>query len=276
MTSKLQRSVFFVSDSTGLTSQKLGNSLLEQFPEYQFDYHIFPYVDNEAKAFSAVQKINAAAISESERPLVIETIINQDIRKIIGTCNGFMLDVLDTFLKPLEQELGVPSSHMVGRAHGLSEHLKYKGRIDAMNFALDNDDGAKITRYDEAELILVGVSRSGKTPTCIYLALQGGVFAANYPMTEEDLTLGRLPKPLEAFKDRLYGLTIDPKVLSAIRNERKANSHYASLMQCEDEVRVTEMMFQRYGIPYIDTTQISVEEIATRILLDTGLRGHKN
>ena len=275
MTNKLQRSVFFVSDSTGLTSQKLGNSLLEQFPEYEFDYHICPYVDTEEKAVLVVERINSAVVESEERPLVIETIINKDIRRIIAGCNGFMLDVLDTFLKPLEQELGVPSSHMVGRAQSLNQDMKYKGRIDAMNFALDNDDGAKITRYDEAELILIGVSRSGKTPTCIYLALQGGVFAANYPMTEEDLTVGRLPKPLEPYKDRLYGLTIDPKVLSAIRNERKANSRYSSLMQCEDEVRVTEMMFQRYQIPYIDTSRISVEEIATRILLDTGLRGHR-
>ena len=276
MTSKLQRSVFFVSDSTGLTAQKLGNSLLEQFPDFEFEYHILPYVDSESKAASAVNRINRAAETEAHRPLVIETVVNKQLRDQIHACKGFTLDILDTFLKPLELELGAHSSHMVGRAQGVSEDRKYKSRIDAMNFALDNDDGAKITRYDEAEVILVGVSRSGKTPTCIYLALQGGVFAANYPMTEEDLKLGRLPKPLEPYRSRLYGLTIDPKILSAIRNERKANSRYASQMQCEDEVRITEMMFQRYGIPFIDTTHISVEEIATRILLDTGLRGHQS
>lgn len=271
----MKRTVFFISDSTGLTAENLGGSLLSQFQDVEFERVVVPYVDNIEAASAAVAEINEAAERDTVRPIVIDTIVNPEIRQMLDSSRGFVLDVLSTFLQPLAIELAATPSDSVGRAHSTDDNESYKNRIDAVNFALDNDDGAKLHKYHQAQVILVGVSRSGKTPTCLYLALQGGVFAANYPMTEEDLNSGAMPKALMAHKDRLFGLTIDPTTLSAIRNERRADSRYASMSQCEDEVRTTEMMFQRYNIPYINTSHISVEEIATRILLETGLRGHK-
>jgi regulator of PEP synthase PpsR (kinase-PPPase family) len=139
-------------------------------------------------------------------------------------------------------------------------------RIDAVNFALDNDDGSKIKHYDKADIILVGVSRSGKTPTCLYLALQFGIKAANYPLTEEDLQNFSLPDVLKPHKHKIFGLTIDPERLAAIRNERKANSRYASLAQCYYETEEVEHLYQQEQISFLSTTDLSVEEISTKIM----------
>ncbi len=267
------RSAFFISDSTGVTAETLGDSLLNQFSNLRFRKVILPYVDTPAKAEQAVEKIRTAAAADGARPIIVDTIVNPEIRAIIATAEGFVVDILSTFLAPLEAELEERSSYTVGRTHNAESEQHYKNRIDAMNYALDNDDGARVNRFHEAQLILIGVSRSGKTPSSIYLALHSGVFTANYPLTSEDLDSGRLPKPLESVRERLYGLTIEPARLSVIRSERRANSRYASLTRCEDEVRAAEGLFKRFNIPYIDTTHCSIEEIAARILADTGIRG---
>ena len=102
----------------------------------------------------------------------------------------------------------------------MSDPKRYNMRIEATNFAMSSDDGQGVQHYHEADLILMGVSRSGKTPTCLYLALQYGVFAANYPLAEEDLESGRLPQILEGFRAKIYGLTISPETLTQIRRER--------------------------------------------------------
>ena len=271
----MKRTAFFVSDSTGITAETLGHSLLAQFENLEFDKVILSYIDSEDKALSAVEKIRAAAEQDGHPPIIFDTIVNREVRQIIAEQSpGFLVDVLETFLTPLENFLQIQSSYHVGRTHSATNQANYKNRIDAVNYALDNDDGARINRYDKAELILIGVSRSGKTPTCLYMAMQTGVFVANYPLTEEDLETNRLPKPLLDHRQRLYGLTIDPERLMAIRQERRANARYSSLRQCEDETRQAEALFKRFGIPFIDTTHASVEEIATRILADTGLRGY--
>lgn len=266
------RSAFFISDSTGVTAETLGDSLLNQFESIRIRKFILPYVDTPEKARAALERIGRAASEDGQRPIIVDTIVNPEIRDIIAGADAFIVDILSTFLAPLEQELQARSSYTVGRAHNPETEQAYKQRINAMNYALDNDDGARINRYDEAQLVLIGVSRSGKTPSSIYLALHAGIYTANYPLTAEDLDSGRLPKPLESARDRLYGLTIEPQRLSAIRSERRANSRYASLTRCEDEVRAAEAMFRRFNIPFIDTTHCSVEEIAARILADTGLR----
>lgn len=272
----MTRTVFFISDSTGITAETLGSSLLSQFEQQKFEHVIVPYVDSIEKAQAAVEKIDRVAKESGEQPIIFDTLVNADIRAVIATSSGFIIDVLAHFLGQLETALGQKPSSTVGRVKNADRDARYKNRIDAVNFALDNDDGARINRYDQAQVILIGVSRSGKTPTCLYLALQTGVFVANYPLTEEDLEERRLPRPLAEYRDRLYGLTIEPERLSAIRSERRPNSPYASLRRCEDEVRDAEALFGRFGIPYIDTTHASVEEIATRILVETGLRGQRS
>lgn len=265
----MKRTAFFISDGTGITAETLGNSLLAQFDHIEFERITIPYVDNENSARDAVLQINKAAVNDGNQPVIFDTIVNQPIREIIASANGFMMDVFASFLKPLEEVLESSSSYSVGKSHSIPDDDSYKVRIDAVHFALDNDDGARTRYYDQADVILIGVSRSGKTPTCLYLALQFGIKTANYPLTEDDLDDVQLPKPLRAHRDKLFGLSIEAERLAAIRTERKSNSKYSSLSQCESEVRGAESIYNRFRIPYLNSTHASVEEISTRILAKT-------
>jgi regulator of PEP synthase PpsR (kinase-PPPase family) len=266
-----RRTVFFVSDQTGVTAETMGHSLLTQFDGQAFRQVTLPFISTVEKAEEAVRRINATAEAEGVRPVIFSTLVQEDLREIIKRANGLVLDFFDAFLGPLEMELKLKSSRAQGKAHGMSDIAAYTTRINATNFALANDDGAVTRDYDRADLILVGVSRTGKTPTCLYLALQYGVFAANYPLADEELETGRLPAVLNNYRRKLYGLTIAPERLQQIRNERRPNSNYSSASQVDFEVRAAEAIFRRYDIPYIDTTECSIEEISSRILDRTGV-----
>jgi regulator of PEP synthase PpsR (kinase-PPPase family) len=271
----MKRTAFFISDGTGLTAEALGHSLLAQFEKIDFERITVPYIDDTNKAREMVMRINQAEETDGARPLVFDTIVNSDIREVISGGNGFMVDIFGTFLSPLEQELQSSSSYSVGKSHAISNEGRYERRINAVNFALDNDDGARTRHYDEADLILVGASRSGKTPTCLYLALQYGVKAANYPITEEDLDDQNIPATLRPHKQKIFGLTIDPERLATIRNERRPNSRYSSMKQCMLEIEEIELMYRRERIPYLNTTAYSIEEISTRIMVSTGLKRNR-
>lgn len=266
------RTAFFISDGTGITAETLGNSLLTQFEGIHFEMITLPYIDTIEKAERVVAKINEACINDQHAAIVFDTIVNPEIRELIASSNGFKIDVFETFLKPLEKELNAHSSYSVGKSHAINESSRYKERIASVNFALDNDDGGRIQQYHQADVILVGVSRCGKTPTCLYMALQFGIRAANYPITIDDLESSGLPEILMKHRDKLFGLTIDPFHLAAIRHERRPNSRYASLEQCEFEVREVEKRLQQLNLGMINTTHFSVEEIATRIMADAGLK----
>lgn len=267
----MKRTAIFISDGTGITAETMGNSLLAQFDSIEFERITWPYMDSIEKAQKAVEKINRIAEETGHPPIIFDTIVDKNIRKMIDDSKALNIDIFAAFLAPLEAELQVESSYSVGKSHAPTTSANYLARIDAVNFALDNDDGARTRHYTEADIILVGVSRSGKTPTCLYMAMQFGVKAANYPLTEEDMNDLRLPDFLEPFRHKLFGLTIDPERLAAIRNERRANSRYASLKQCYLEVDEVEDLYQREQIPFISTTDKSIEEIATRIMAETGL-----
>ncbi len=264
----MKRTVFFISDGTGITAEHLGNSLLSQFENIEFDKVTLPYVNSIESAHKAVHRINQCCQLDGNRPIIFDTIVNQEIRQLLFGSKGFMVDIFGTFVSPLEKELGTHSSYTVGKSHSIVDDQKYKIRMEAIQFALDNDDGARTRHYDTADVIIVGVSRSGKTPTCIYLALQYGIRAANYPLTEEDLDDIALPKILKPYKSKLFGLTIEPDRLANIRNERKANSRYASFRQCEMEVRAVESLYNKIGISYLNSTHLSVEEISTKVVTD--------
>lgn len=268
----MKRTAFFISDGTGITAEALGHSLLSQFQSIDFEQITLPYINSPEKAQAALAQINENKLATGERPIIIDTIVNQNIRAIFANCDGFMIDVFSTFLNPLEKELGTASTYTVGRAHSITDQTKYKTRINAVHFALDNDDGARTNQYEKADIILVGVSRSGKTPTCLYLALQFGICAANYPLTEDDFDDLQLPKILKSVKEKLFGLVIDAERLSAIRQERKPNSRYASIQQCQEEVRGIKALINQQNIPFIDTTELSIEEISTRILVEGKLK----
>ena len=266
------RPAFFISDGTGLTAEGLGQALLSQFDSVTFDKNTLAYIDSVEKAKEAVAEINATGKKYQITPIVFDTIVNQEVRDVIADCNGFLVDIFQTFLKPLERELGKSSSYSVGMSHAVAPDGQYARRIDAVNFALDNDDGARIRYYDQADLILIGVSRSGKTPTSLYLAMQYGLKVANYPLTEDDLDDDLLPDTLRKYKARLFGLTINPERLQTIREMRRPESRYASLKQCQFEVNEVETLYRRHAIPFLSTTERSVEEISGRILQITGKR----
>lgn len=270
----MKRSVFFISDGTGITAETLGHSLLAQFESIEFSANTLPYIDTVEKAEEVVREINRVADEDGIRPVIIDTIVDKSIRDVISSANAYMMDVFETFVDKLQTELCSTPVNTVGKSHSIVDSKTYNIRIDAVHFALDNDDGARTRHYDKADIILVGVSRSGKTPTSLYMALQFGVYVANYPLTEDDFDDLRLPATLREHKSKIFGLTIDAGRLSAIRNERRANSIYASLGQCQKETRAVEAMFNREGVPFIQTTHLSIEEISTRILASAGIKRH--
>ena len=261
-----KRTVFFVSDQTGVTAETMGHSLLTQFDGAQYQSVSMPFISTIAQAEEVVRNINAAARESALRPIVFATLVDDTVREIVQGADALVLDFFAAFLGPLETELGLPSAHASGRAHGMADLATYTARINATNYALANDDGAGARDYGSADVVLVGVSRSGKTPTCVFLALQYGVYAANYPLAEEDLDSGRLPEVLAPHRHKLFGLTIRAERLQQIRNERRPGSRYASLSQVEYELRAAGALFARVGLPFLDTTECSIEEIASRIL----------
>ena len=265
-----RRTVFFVSDQTGVTAETLGHSLMTQFEGLEFRPVTLPFVSTLDKAREAVRRIDRAAQEEGLRPIVFSTLVQDELRDVVMTANGLFLDLFSAFVGPLERELNTRSTHRAGRAHGIADLAAYTARINATNFALANDDGTG-GDYAHADVVLVGVSRVGKTPTCVYMALQYGVFAANYPLTEEDLEAGRLPARLEQFRSKLYGLTIRPERLQQIRAERRRDSRYASRAQVQYELRAADALFARYSVPTLDTSESSIEEIASRIMNSTGI-----
>lgn len=266
-----ERTVFFLSDQTGVTAETLGHSLLTQFSGQDFRQVTLPFIDSEDKAREAVKKINSAADSDTERPIVFSTLVQDEFRAILRNAKGLHLDIFDAFLEPMENELQQKSTHEAGRAHGMSDIESYMKRIEATNFALANDDGGVTRNYEVADVILLGVSRSGKTPTCLYLALQYGVYAANFPLTDEEFDSGSLPDFLVSQKEKLFGLTIAPTRLQQIRKERRALGQYSSAQQVRYELREAEKIFKKYDVPHINTTEFSIEEIASRILNSTGV-----
>ncbi|MEZ5565833.1 MAG: pyruvate, water dikinase regulatory protein [Gammaproteobacteria bacterium] len=266
-----RRVVFFLSDQTGVTAETLGRSLLTQFDDHDFEQVTLPFIDSIVKADEAVHRINTVAAETGTRPIIFSTLVHDDIRERIARVDGLLLDFFSTFLGQMERELLVRSTQAVGRAHGMKDPGSYDKRIEATNFALNNDDGTRTSEYDQADVILVGVSRSGKTPTCLYLALTYGVFAANYPLSEDEFETGRLPRVLEAHRSKLFGVSISAERLQRIRQERRPEGRYASMEQVRYELRGAEALFRRYQIGWVDTTGFSIEEIASKILSTTGI-----
>lgn len=267
-----ERPVFFLSDRTGITAETLGNSLLTQFEGIAFRKTTLPFINTPEKARNTVEYINHVGKRAGARPLVFSTTVSDEIRAILRGVDGFFLDLFEAFIPGLEQELGQPSTHAAGRAHGVSDFDRYRTRIEAIHFAMETDDGISLKKLDQADLVLIGPSRVGKTPTSMYMALQHGLFVMNYPLTEEDLERQKLPEPLERHVDKLFGLTSDPERLAQIRHERRPGSKYASANQCSFEIRAAEQLYRKYRIPFVNSSNMSVEEIATVAMQEKNLR----
>jgi regulator of PEP synthase PpsR (kinase-PPPase family) len=267
------RTVFFVSDGTGITAETFGNSILSQFAIKP--RHVRrPFIDTVDKAHQVLREIHHSAATEGQRPVVFVTLVNPEILAIIkgdaaeALHKGLVLDMFNTFIEPLEAEFAMTSNHRVGRFADVSKSQEYTDRIDAINYSLAHDDGQSAKNLASADVILVGVSRSGKTPTSLYLAMQHGIKAANYPLIPEDFDRGQIPSTLAPYRKKCFGLTIDPERLSQIRNERRPDSKYAAVENCRREVREAEAMMRREGIAWLSSTHKSIEEIATTILRD--------
>jgi [pyruvate, water dikinase]-phosphate phosphotransferase / [pyruvate, water dikinase] kinase len=268
------RTAYYISDGTAITAEVFGHALLSLFT-LEFKHITIPFVETVEHAQQVINKISESFQDDKQRPLVFYTIVNVEVRKIISKSLGINYNFLDQFVAPLEKVLGVPSKPEKHRTHSIHEKT-YDIRIEAVNYALANDDGSNLKDYDEADIVLVGVSRSGKTPTSLYLALQYGIKAANYPFTEDDMVdVLKMPPALKRFKDKLFGLTIEAERLHQIRSERRANSRYASIAQCRMELREVENLYRKEKIPFLNSTRYSIEEISAKILAQTGLQRRK-
>ncbi len=265
------RHVFFVSDGTGITAETLGNTLLTQFADVNFVKSLLPFVSTPEKARLTVDYINHIAADSEQRPLVFSTTVSDAARAVLRECNALFVDLFDTYIHTLEKELGVISTHAQGRAH--SAHSRhYDARIEAINYALEHDDGQSVRDLARAELILIAPSRCGKTPTSLYLAMQHGIFATNFPLLDEDLEKPSLPKVLAGYESKLFGVTSEPERLSQVRNERRPGSRYASIAQCSYELRQAETLYRKHQIPSVNSANMSIEEMAATVLQDKGLR----
>jgi regulator of PEP synthase PpsR (kinase-PPPase family) len=263
--SNITRIVFIVSDGTGITAENFSQSILAQF-ELTFKLIRIPFTDSVDKAVAAVEAINAAFQRDKVEPIVFTTLVNVELNGIVSKAQGLVLDMFQTFVAPLEQALGLKSTHAMNRLHHNADTAAYKNRIEAINYSLAHDDGQSNQNLADADVILVGVSRVGKTPTSLYLAMQYGLKAANYPLIPEDFERGQLPKDLIAQRSKIFGLMIDPERLSEIRNERRPGSNYAKLENCRYEINEATAMMRRQSIPWVLTTSKSIEEIATTVL----------
>ena len=268
------KSVFFISDRTGLTTESLGNALLTQFPLATFKREIIPFVDSEFKVSQAIIRINSRYLQYGERPIVFTSIMDNALRdkfKLNYVCH---IDFFESFIPTLEKDIGQTASQAVGMSHGINDEAKYYKRIDAIDFALYNDDGVTAKNYEEADVILVGVSRVGKTPTCLYLAVNYGIKAANYPFAELDLQQDKLPQILVAHHYKLFGLTVDVERLHHIRTNRLPNTKYAQLSTCRSEIEAAEYIMHNYDIPCLNVSKKSIEEISVAILQRIKLNHH--
>ena len=263
--------VFYISDRTGITSETFGRSLLTQFPDHAVHYYSLTYIDTAEKIDAVIRRIETA-VDSGRRVVAFSTLSNAEHRRQLTSARFPVIDLFEHCLPALQQILDEQTSPVIGQTHGMGDQDRYLARIDAVNYTLNVDDGLRTRDYQQADIILAGVSRSGKTPTCLYLAMQFGIRAANYPLVDEDLDSGQLPDPLKQWKNKVYGLVIEPETLQRIRQARRPDSQYASIEQCRKEVRVVDSLFHQENIPVIESSTMSIEELATTIMQKAGLQ----
>ena len=266
-----RRAVFFVSDSTGITAETLGSALLVNFPAVVFEQHTIPFVDSPVRAAEVVAEV-ARADAAGLSPLVFTTIKQAALRDQLAAARGVTVDLLAGHLRELEAALDIRASERLGQFHGVGDVERYHERMRAVEYAIEHDDGQSLRALELAEVIIIAPSRCGKTPTIMYLALQYGVLVANYPLTDDDFPTETLPRPISPYATRCFGLTTTPLRLSQVRSERRPRSRYASLEQCTLELRRAEDLYRRNGIPFLNSSAKSVEEMSAVILQTMKLR----
>lgn len=261
---QIERTVFFISDGTGITAGALGQ-LLAHFPQTHFKQVRAPFTDSIPKIEEAKQRMLIAKAADGMRPVVIMSLGNIEHRALLKEADAYFIDLFNTFIDPLGIELAQEPLTGKGIAHGVMG-ANYHERMEAINFTLTHDDGMTHGGLAEAQVILIGVSRCGKTPTSIYLAMQFGIKAANYPLIPEDFERNTLPEVLSQHTDKLFGLTIKPERLHSVRSERRPDSFYASLDNCRSEIAIAERLMKAANVPCTDSTSRSIEELSAIIL----------
>ena len=258
--------VFFLSDSTGISAETMGNALLIQFPGLRFERTVIPFISSAEEARAVVARLDATLDASERTPLVFTTAARDEVRLELQRTRCPTIDFFDIHMQRVESILHRRGERLPARLHGVGDIKRYNSRMQAIEYAIEHDDGQSVRGLEKADVILVAPSRCGKTPTAMYLALQHGLFVANYPIVEEDLEVIELPRPVRKLRERCFGLMTSPARLSAVRQERRPGSQYASLEQCTFELRRTQAMFSRHQLPVVDSSTKSVEEISTIIL----------
>ena len=257
--------VFFLSDSTGIRAETMGNALLIQFPNLRFERRLIPFISSVEEARRVVAILDAAATGPV-MPLAFSTTAVEEVRQELLRTTCPLIDFFDLHMARVESILGAKGVRIAARLHGMGDVQRYNARMAAVEYAIEHDDGQSMRALDKADVILVAPSRCGKTPTTMYLALQHGIFVANYPLVEEDFETAELPRPVQQLRERCFGMTTTPARLSQVRHERRPNSRYASLEQCSYELRRAEAMYRNHRLPVINSSTKSVEEMSTVIL----------
>ena len=257
--------VFFLSDSTGISAETMGNALLIQFPQLRFERRLIPFIATVAEAQRVVAVLDEAADGPAT-PIAFTTAATDEIRQVLHTTRCPMIDFFELHMSRVEEVFGVAAHREVAKLHGVGDIQRYNSRMAAIEYSIEHDDGQSIRAMDKADVVLVAPSRCGKTPTTMYLALQHGLFVANYPLVEEDLDQAALPRPVRHLREKCIGILADAARLSEVRQARRPNSRYASLEQCRFELRRAEAMYDANRLPVINSTTRSVEEMSTLIL----------
>jgi [pyruvate, water dikinase]-phosphate phosphotransferase / [pyruvate, water dikinase] kinase len=257
--------VFFLSDSTGITAETMGNALLIQFPDLRFERRLIPFISTIDEARRVVKVLDTAAAGPVT-PLAFSTAAVEEVRHELSHTKCPLIDFFDLHMERVESILGTKGIRVAARLHGMGDVKRYNTRMAAVEYAIEHDDGQSMRALDKADVILIAPSRCGKTPTTMYLALQHGIFVANYPLVDEDFDTAELPRPVRGLRDRCFGMLTTPARLSQVRHERRPNSRYASLEQCTYELRQAEAMYRNHRLPVINSSTKSVEEMSTVIL----------
>jgi regulator of PEP synthase PpsR (kinase-PPPase family) len=264
--------VYFLSDSTGISAETMGNALLIQFPDVRFDRTLIPFISSVEEARRVV-KILDEAMEGPVTPLVFTTAAEDSVRLELAKTKAPAIDFFDMHMSRVEEVLGKQGIRQPARLHGVGDIKRYNNRMAAIEFTIEHDDGQSVRALEKADVILLAPSRCGKTPTSMYLALQHGLFVANYPLVDEDLERSALPAPVQGHHDRCFGITTTVERLSRVRNERRPDSTYASLAQCRWELRRAAEMYAQHRIPVIDSSSRSVEEMSTLIIQTLSTKG---
>ncbi|EPQ8525271.1 posphoenolpyruvate synthetase regulatory kinase/phosphorylase PpsR [Vibrio vulnificus] len=271
-TEKQSRDVFYVSDGTAITCETLGHVVLGQFP-FVANEKTFPFVESEEKLTELIKHIEISFQTNGIKPLVFFSLVLPDLKARLMESPAYCYDVLESIVQRVKDDIQMEPTPKLQRSRSVGKDTDtYFDRIAAIEYTLAHDDGISLKGFELADIILLGVSRSGKTPTSLYMAMQFGLRVVNYPYIDDDIKGLKLLPEFEIHRHKLFGLTIDPKRLTEIRENRLAGSDYASTEQCQHELANVEALFRREAIPYINTTSLSVEEISTRVLEKTGLK----